>query len=252
MGEAVKYFNRENYRRALELFLEDLENAASKEEIAYNANLVGLCLYFLHYPRESLRYFNMALENTEGEENKKVQENLDEVNRFLERIEQDIEDLKGKLELEDDRKNRGILLSNLGILHYLIGNREEAERNYAEAEEIFKSLRDNVALGAIYSNMAMLYDDMRQLDYLYRALSLFEKEGHIKAQVETLYYLAMYYLEDDYLDEAMYFVKKSLALLEKVDDASLKKKVYEIAADINMEKGSVEEALRYTEIASKL
>lgn len=251
MGDALKYFNRENYRRALELFLDDLENASTREEIAYNANLAGLCLYFLHYPMESLKYFQIALDNTEGAENQKVRDNVEEVNRFVERIQRDIDELKGKLELEDDRKQRGIILSNLGILHYFLGMRDEAEKNFGEAEKIFRNMRDNVALGAVYSNFALLYDDMRQLDYLYRALDLFEKEGHIRAQVETLYHLAMYYLEDDHLDEALYFIKKTLLMLEKIEDGELKKRIYEVTADIYMEKEDVEEALKYTEMAAK-
>ncbi len=252
MGDALKYFNRENYRRALELFLDELENSTNREEIAYNANLAGLCLYFLHYPRESLKYFQVALDNTEGIENQKVQENVDEVKRFIERVQNDIEELESKLEVEEDKKQRGIILSNLGLLHYFLGMREEAEKNFGEAERIFRNLRDNVALGAVYSNFALLYDDMRQLDYLYRALDLFEKEGHIKAQVETLYHLAMYYLEDDYVDEALHFIKKALSMLEKGGDYELKKKIYEVAADIYMEKGDVEKALKFTESASNL
>ncbi len=250
--DALKYFQRENYRRALELFLEDLERATSKEEIAYNANLVGLCLYFLHYPKESLQYFQMALDNTEGEENEKVQNNIDEVNRFMKRIEEDIEEIKDKLEVEDDKRMRGILLSNLGILHYFIGKREIAEENFKEAEKIFRNLKDKIALGAIYSNLAMLYDDMRQLDYLYRALDIFEKEGHIKGQVDVLHSLALYYLEDDYIDEAHYFLKKELSILKNIDDVELKRRAYELAADIAMEKGETEEAMRYTEMASRL
>jgi len=250
--DAFKYFQRENYRRALELFIEELENATTREEIAYNANLVGLCLYFLHYPKESLEYFQIALDNTEGEENEKVQSNVDEVHRFIKRVEEDIEEIKSRLELEDDKKKRGILLSNLGILHYFIGKREFAEENFKEAEKIFKTLKDNIALGAIYSNFAMLYDDMRQLDYLYRALDLFEKEGHIKGQVDVLHSLALYYLEDDYVSEANYFLQKELSLIDRVEDPQVKRRAYELAADVAMELGNTEEAMKYTEMASGL
>ena len=252
MNDALKYFNRENYRRALELFLENLENATTDDERAYNANLAGLCLYFLHYPDEALNYFNIALENSQGEENEKVQNNINEVNRFVERIKEDIENIKSKLEGEDDKRKRGILLSNLGLLHYFIGMRDEAEKNYDEAEKIFKILRDNIALGAVYSNRAMLYDDMRQLDYLYRALDIFEKEGHLKGQVDTLHSLALYYLDDDYIEEAYYFLNKELKILENVDDKELKRRAYELAGDIAMEMGNVEEAMKYTERASQL
>jgi len=249
--DALKYFERENYRRALELFLEELENATTQEEIAYNANLVGLCLYFLHYPTESLKYFQMALDNTEGDENEKVQNNIDEVHRFIERVENDIEEIKGKLELEDDKRKRGILLSNLGILHYFLGKREMAEENFKEAEKIFRTLKDNIALGAIYSNFAMLYDDMRQLDYLYKALDLFEKEGHIKGQVDVLHSLALYYLEDDYINEASYFLEKELSLIDKIEEPQIRRRAYELAADVAMEMGKTEEAMRYTELASR-
>ncbi len=250
--DALKYFQRENYKRALELFLEDLERATTRDEVAYNANLIGLCLYFLHYPRESLEYFQMALDNTDGEENEKVQNNIDEVNRFIERVEGDIEEIKEKLELEEDKRMRGIFLSNLGILHYFIGKREVAEENFKEAEKIFQGLNDSIALAAIYSNLAMLYDDMRQLDYLYKALDIFEKEGHIKGQVDVLHSLAMYYLEDDYLDEAYYFIKKELSLVEKIEDDEIKRRAYELAADIALEMGNTEDAMKYTELASRL
>ncbi len=252
MKDALKYFNRENYRRALELFLEELENANTKEEKAYNANLAGLCLYFLHFPNEALRYFDIALENSTGEDSEKVKSNIDEVNRFVERIKGDIEEIKNRLENEVDKKNKGILLSNLGILHYFIGLRDDAEENFEEAENIFRILRDNIALGAVYSNKAMLYDDMRQLDYLYKALDLFEKEGHLKGQADILHSLAMYYLEDDYIDEAQYFLKKELTILDMIDDIELKRRAYELAGDLAMEKGDVEEAMKYTELSSQL
>ena len=136
--EALKYFGRENYRKALEIFLEELENSTTKEEIAFNANLAGLCLYFLHYPQESLKYFQLALDNTEGEDSEKVQGNMDEVKRFIDRITQDIEEIKEKIE-EENMEKKGILHSNLGLLYYLIGKRDEAEENFKEAEKIFRS-----------------------------------------------------------------------------------------------------------------
>jgi len=248
---ALKYFNRENYRKALELFLEELENSQSREEVAYNANLAALCLYFLHMPDESLRYFEIALENTEGTERDKVIGNIEEVKRFVERIKRDIEELEEKIDSEEDREKKGILLSNLGLLYYLIGKREEAEDNFKKAEKIFKGYNNKIALAALYSNFAMLYEDMRQLDYLYRALDIFEKEGHIKGQVDTLHALAMYYLEDDYVEEAYYFLRKELELVDKIDDNEMKRKVYELAADLAMELGKVEDSLKYTELASK-
>ena len=249
--EALKYFGRENYRKALEIFLEELENSTTKEEIAFNANLAGLCLYFLHYPQESLKYFQLALDNTEGEDSEKVQGNMDEVKRFIDRITQDIEEIKEKIE-EENMEKKGILHSNLGLLYYLIGKRDEAEENFKEAEKIFRRFNNKIALGALYTNFAMLYDDMRQLDYLYRALDIFVKEGHIKGQVDTLHAHAMYYLEDDYLEEAYYFLRKETLLIERIEDVELKRKVYELAADVAMELGKIEESLKYTENAVKL
>lgn len=248
--EALKYFNRENYRKALEIFLDELENSTSKEEIAFNANLAGLCLYFLHYPQESLKYFQLALDNAERDR-EKVQENIDEVKRFIDRISKDIEEIKEKIE-EEDMEKKGILYNNLGLLYYLIGKRDEAEENFKEAEKIFRRFNNKIALGALYTNFAMLYDDMRQLDYLYKALDIFEKEGHIKGQIDTLHALAMYYLEDDYLEEAYYFLRKEISLIEKIDDVELKRKVYQLTADIAMELGKIEESLKYTENAVKL
>ena len=98
----------------------------------------------------------------------------------------------------------------------------------------------------------MLYDDMRQLDYLYRALDLFEKEGHIKGQIDVLHSLALYYLEDDYVEEALYFLKKELSMIDSIEDSEVKRRAYELAADIAMERGDTEEAMKYTEMASKL
>ncbi len=250
MSDALKYFNRENYRRALELFLEDIENASSREEVAYNANLAGLCLYFLHSPDEALKYFNMALENTEGEDRAKVQENIDEVKRFVDRVKKDIESIEERLEEEIEDKNRGILLSNLGLLHYFLGNKDDAEEAFQRAEVIFKKMNDNVALGALYSNFAMLYDDMRKLNYLYRALDIFEKEGHMRGQADTLHSLAMYYLEDDYEDEALFFLRKEEELVDALNDGEMRRRLYELMAEIEMGRGNVKEALKYTERAS--
>ena len=250
--EALKNFSRENYRRALEIFLEELENSTTKEEIAFNANFVALCLYFLHIPEESLKYFQMALENTDGADNEKVQNNIDEVHRYMERIHHDIEEIKERLQNVTDTEEKGVLLSNLGLLYYLIGKKDDAYENFEEAEKIFKNKNNKIALGALYSNFALLFEDMRQLDYLYRALDIFKNEGHIKGQIDVLHALAMYYLEDDYLEEAYYFLQKEIPLLEKIEDPEIKRKGYELAADIAIELGKIEEGMQYTEIASQL
>ena len=252
---ALKYFGRENYRRALEGFLELLEEArkeGDKEKIAHTSNFAALCLYFLHQPEDALDYFEIALKHTEGADKMKVQANIDEVNRFVERIKKDIEEIENRLENETDTKNKGILLSNLGLLHYLIGHSAEAEKNLKAAEKIFRNMNNSIALGAIYTNLALLYDDMRQLDYLHRALDIFEEEGHIKGQIDTLHALALYYLFEDSFEEAYYFVKKELALLDHIDNNEIKKRAYELAADLCMELGKVDEGMKFTEMASKL
>ncbi len=252
-SEGLKYFGQENYARALEIFIENIEDARQKgelERIAYNANLAGLCLYFLHRPRESFVYFDMAMENTEGEEREKVRKNAEEVERFIEKIEGEIEELNSMLECERDRKKRGIILSNLGILHYLLGQNSLAEDEFQQAEKIFRDDRDKIALGAIYTNLAMLYDDMRKLDYLYRALDIFIEEGHIKGQVDAYHSLALHYLHNEEYEEAYYFLKKEVEIVDKIDDRNLRRRAYEMAADVAMEIGKVDDALRFTELAS--
>ena len=254
-NEALKYFGRENYKRALEIFLdllEDAERAKDKERISYNANFVGLCLYFLHMPYKSLDYFDIALQNTEGEDNEKVQKNIDEVKRFIKNTEENIENVENRLEKEEDEKNRGILMSNLGILKYLIGKNDEAEELFKDAERIFTKLNDQIALAAIYGNFAMVYDDIRKLDYLYKALDIFVNEGHIKGQIDTLHSLAQFYLNEDNLEEGYFFIKKEVELLDKIDDANFKRMEYGFAADIAMELGKIEEGMKFTEKASEV
>ncbi len=254
-NEGLRYFSQENYTRALEIFMENIEDARQKgepERIAYNANLAGLCLYFLHRPEESFSYFDMAMENTTDEEREKIRRNMEEVERFIEKISNEIEELMSMLEAEQDRKKRGVILSNLGILHYLLGKNSEAEKEFQEAEKIFRDDRDKIALGAIYTNLAMLYNDMRKLDYLYRALDIFIEEGHIKGQIDTYHSLALYYLHGEEYEESYYFLKKEVELVSKIADADLRRRAYEMAADVAMEIGKVDEALRFTELASEL
>ncbi len=254
-NDALKYFSRENYKKALEIFLDMLEEAEDmkdKERISYNANFAGLCLYFLHMPYKSLDYFDIALENTEGEENEKVQKNIDEVNKFIKRINEDIEKVEAWLEKEDDEKNKGILVSNLGILKYLIGKNDESEELFKRAEKIFLRMNDKIALGATYSNFAMLYDDIRKLDYLYKALDIFVKEGHIKGQVDTLHSLSLFYLNENNLEEGYFFIKKELELIDKIEDRNLRRREYEFAADIAMELGKIDDGMKFTEKASEV
>ncbi len=252
-NDALKYFSQENYEKALEIFLENLEEAKKNgdmERIAYNANLAGLCLYFLHHPRESFEYFEMAVEHTEGEEREKVKRNIEEVEKYVERIEEDIEELKHAIEKENDKKKRGIILSNLGILYYLIGQNSMAEERFMEAERIFKDDSDKIALGAIYSNFALIYDGLQRLDYLYRALDIFINEGHIKGQVDSYHSLAMHYLHNEEYEESYYFLKKEIKLLDRINDGEIKRRAYELAADVAMEIGKTDEALKFTELAS--
>jgi len=252
-NEALRYFGQENYSKALEIFLDNLEEAKKNgdfERIAYNANLAGLCLYFLHRPKESFEYFETAIEHSSGEDREKVRKNIEEVERYIGKIEGEIEELKSMLEGETDRRKRGIILSNLGILYYLLGQDSLSEESFMEAERIFRDDKDKVALGAIYSNFALIYDGMKKLDYLYRALDIFINEGHIKGQVDTYHSLAMHYLHDEEYEESYYFLKKEIELLDRIDDGEMKRKVYELAADVAMEIGKTDEALRFTELAS--
>ncbi len=253
--DAMRYFNREDYRHALEIYLEMLEEAernGDRERIAYNANLAGLCLYFLHMHSEAREYFNKALENVSSEDEVKVRKNIEEMDRFIERIERDIEEIENRLSEEDDEVNRGILLSNLGILKYLLGKNNEAEDCFKEALSIFRKQGDKIALAAIYTNFAMLYDDLKKLDYLYLALDIFSEEGHVKGQADVYHALALYYLHNEELEESYYFLKKEIELLDKVEDTEMKKRAYELAADVAMELGKVDEGLKFTEKASEV
>ncbi len=253
--EGISYFNREDYRHALEIFLENLEeavNSGDRARIAYNANLAGMCLHFLHNHNEALKYFEMALSNTEGIDNDKVQTNIDEVKRFVERMNRDLEELNERIEAEEDKEKKGILLSNRGLVQYLLGNNELAEQDFRMAERIFRDLNEPIALGAIFSNYALLYDDMRKLDYTYLALDIFVQEGHIKGQVDAYHTLALYYLHQNELNEALYFLKKEMELADDIEDVELKRRMYELAADISMDLGNMEDAMKYTEQASKV
>jgi len=102
----------------------------------------------------------------------------------------------------------------------------------------------------MYSNFALIYDDMRKLDYLYLALDIFIEEGHIKGQIDTYHALALYYLHRENLNEAYYFLKKEIELFDKFDDPSIKRRTYELAADLAMDLGLVNEGMRFTELAS--
>ncbi len=253
--EAMKYFNRHDYNRALEIYLSILEEAEANndtEKIAYSANLIGLCYYFLHRHSDAREYFEQALAHTTGEDHNKVQKNIDEMERYIARIEGDIKKITELLADEKDDTKRGILLSNLGILNYFIGKTESAESYLRQAETIFKKIGDNVALGAIYSNFALLYDDLRALDYLYRALDIFKEEGHLKGQADVYHSLALYYVFQDNLAEGNHFLKKEMEILENFDDAEMKKRCYELAADISLELGNVKDGMKFTEIASKI
>jgi len=251
--DAMRYFNREDYKHALEIYLELLEAAQqenNKERIAYNANLAGLCLYFMHKHSDAMDYFNIALDNTSGDEELKVRKNIDEVNRYVARIKDDIDELKQRIENERDIVNKGILLSNLGILQFLLGQNNSAERSFKKAERIFRNHGDKVALGAIYSNLAMIYEDMQKLDYLYLALDIFEAEGHLKGQADTYHTLCLYYLHQDRVEEAYYFLKKEIAIVDNLNDPELKERAYGLAADLAMEMGDIEEGMKFTESAS--
>ncbi len=251
--DAMRYFNREDYPHALEIYLQMLEDAEAegkREKIAYNANLAGLCLYFMRKHKDAIDYFQKALENTEGEDEIKVRKNIGEVERFVSRIEKDIEEINERLNVEEDKMNRGILLSNLGILQHLLGKNEEAEKSFKKAENIFHIIGDKIALGAIYSNLAMIYEDMRKLDYLYLALDIFIEEGHIKGQADTYHALSLYYLHQDRAEEAYYFLKKEIEILKNSNETEAKRRAYELAAELAMEMGNVDEGMKFTELAS--
>ena len=255
--EGIERFNRQDYAGAVECFMEEMKEALERGDYhaaSTYANLIGLSLYFEHYPREALQYFQMAVDYSKeaGASFDTIWKNMERTRELVEDIEREISRKRELLgEMEDNLPERGILMSNLGILHYLLGERETAERFYEMALEVFRRCGDSLALAAIYNNMGQLYDDMRCLDYHYRALDILEEEGHLKGQIDTYYTLAQYYWKSGEWDEAYHFLSKAVDIIDRMErmgeDTSSYVEVLRTAADIALRAGRTDEALALTE-----
>ncbi len=256
--EGIERFNRQDYAGAVECFIEEMKEALERgdyHEASTYANLIGLSLYFEHYPREALEYFQMAVDYSKeaGTSFDTIWKNMERTRALVEDIEKEISRKKALLEeMEEDTPDRGVLLSNLGVLYYLLGERDTAERYYIMAEEIFRKCGDPLALAAIYNNMGQLYDDMRVLDYHYRALDILEREGHLRGQIDTYYSLAQYYWKSGEWDEAYHFLSKAIDIIDRMERSgenahSRYVELLRTAADLALRAGKTDEALSLTE-----
>lgn len=80
-----------------------------------------------------------------------------------------------------NRMRQGLILSNLGVLHYELQQYDAAERNFHESAILFEEIGASYHLGRTYNELGLLRRDQGEwreaLQYLDRAERLFEQVG---------------------------------------------------------------------------
>ncbi|VVB93053.1 Photosystem I assembly protein Ycf3 [uncultured archaeon] len=160
------------------------------------------------------------------------------------------------LEKVRDRKEKSIILGDLGLIFYYLGELDKALEYYESALKLNEELelKERIAIGL--GNIGIVYQIKGALDkaleYYESALKLNEELGNKEGIARNLVNIGIFYRNKGELDKALEYYESALKLDEELED---KKGMASDFSNIGVVYGVKEEldkALEYFEKASKL
>jgi tetratricopeptide (TPR) repeat protein len=149
-----------------------------------------------------------------------------------------------------------IIWVNLGILNNIIGNTEEAEKNYKKALSKFEKLNENKRIAETYHNLGMLFTKMG--DYK-RALKEFNISLKIASKDKNLLTLAISYLGKAYiyaeineLELATDFINKGMEISNQLNDRLTIADVYKVKGIVERKQKNYELSESYLQTSLRI
>jgi len=256
--ETKELIMRQNFTHAMQRISEGLEIAESDEDFAALYAVRGMANYFQHMPTMALEDLRTARSYAEKTANDELRSNIREdvvyLENYINKLKAYISSEEERLEKEKDERERGIILSELGTLYYYMGRRDAAREKFIQALQIFERIGEDLAVAATYVNLGNSTDGIEAIDYFYRALDILEREGHLHGIADVYESLALFYWREEKWEEAYYFLKKEIEVVEEIEKVEGKEEiirkygdVYRMAADIATILGREDECLKFME-----
>lgn len=122
------------------------------------------------------------------------------------------------------RKEQGILLNSIGILHDIRGEKEEAVQAFKEAEDIFLELEELEWLGQVYNNWGVVHVTENSLETATRlyikALEVNETSGNDRGLMATHSNLGRLYYKQRLYQQAKEHAEKGVRFAKKLQSAT--------------------------------
>ena len=216
-NKALIQYLQKNYERAIDYFLQVLENNDDDRELKGKLyNVIGNCFLYLDQPEEALKYYEMGLEFVQD------------------------------YDFEGDRTR---LLNNLGIIMELDGDYAHAIDFYVRAKESAQQIHDTRYSTWIIYNLGNVYyylgNYQKSLDHHKQVLELLREMNSGKETAEALGNLGVLYDEIGEEKKALNFHQRSLGFLEMIGTKMELDYVLCNVAKIHEDLGNIDEALKY-------
>lgn len=154
----------------------------------------------------------------------------------------------------NDKRNIGYAYNALGVLHLNSSRYDEALNYFQKSMEIRREINDKDGLSQSYVNLASVYTLQKKYA---KALEYFEKNLPIAQELDNKYRLVvnyngmgeLYTLTGDY-DKAELYLLKAVTLAKRIHHRKTLQIAYNKLAFLEKERGRIEKALHYFEIAA--
>jgi signal transduction histidine kinase len=150
---------------------------------------------------------------------------------------------------------RGVIDEYLSLsqLQRAQGNTSLAYQHVHQAHELTQKVENNLLLGNIYLQYAILYYHEQKLndsaDYLLKALEIFEELKNKKGKANVYQQMASICMQEGLMDEARQKLEQGLTLAQEIGAKQLLKDYYKLYADYYQKLGQYEKALTAYQIS---
>jgi len=148
-----------------------------------------------------------------------------------------------------DAKSRAIALRQKAVMKYFKGDYDQALRGYDEALALFRELGDEGDIGLVLSNIGTVHwmrDDYDEaLRYHYEGLALFREVGHQRGIAFSINNIGLVHLHRGEYDEAIGHFKEALSMFRQLGDQRHASISLNNMGTVHIYLGNYEEALRY-------
>ncbi len=142
-------------------------------------------------------------------------------------------DFRKALEIQsafDDKKEKGIILTNMGVVYRYLNQFENAIKAYTESSEINDQLKDTLANAIVFHNIGNLYYSLANreeaIKYYKKAYEISSKTNHHYGMVITGLAIGRMLLDMEDFESSLHYFNKVKPLLDSIKTNTLHASYY--------------------------